>query len=339
MLLVGLSILILGLGYKIFKSLNWLDNPQKYGFDRDPVPYSFGLVVFVCFLVGLLWSLNFSDVMLSESSTVKLMYFVLASAGLVMMSFVDDRIGLSPFVRFVGQVVCASIVVLGGGVVIYEISLPLELGVVKLGFLGYVFSVVWIVLITNLMNFLDGVSALSSAVSFNGFLFLVGLAALPAVHMVEQNLVVLIGSIMAFLAFVSMLLEFEKPKVLIGDSGVMWFGFALAVLSMINGGKLATLGLVLIVPILDGLMIILLRILNLKKPWQGDFNHLHHLLIRHGWSRRKIVVMYFVFSMFLGSVAVLFWNSVMKFLILGLSIIGLITVILLIQKKYGDWSK
>lgn len=328
-LYILVSLIICVLGWFVFKKLNWLDNPKKYGFDREAVPYSFGIVLYVVFLVGVIWFGLFTQ----------LRIYLLGVSFLVLMSFLDDKFNLSPIFRFFWQIGCASIVVLGGGIGVKEFALPLNLGVVELGFLSSVVSIFWIVLVTNLMNFLDGVSGLSSGVSSNGFLFLMILAMVLGVSVQDQSLVFWVGGLMAWVAFIGLVLEFDSPKVLIGDSGTMWFGFSLAVLSMINGGKLATLGLVLIVPILDGVSIILLRLFNKRKPWEGDFNHLHHLLLRHGWSRRKIVLMYFLVSLFLGLLGILFWNSVMKFIILGLSIIGLMTVILWGHKRYGDWSR
>ncbi len=305
-----------------------MDKPKKYGFEREPVPYSFGFVLFLIFLIGVSLYISFSQEVLSV---------VVAAAGIVLMGLLDDRFGLSPVFRFVWQFVCAGLVVFGGAEIL-EVAVPFVDQTIVLGGLGVLVSVVWIVFLTNALNFLDGVSGLTSAVSFNAFLGLVGLALLPGVHTVSQDLVVGFGSLMMVVSLLGMVLEFDKPKVLIGDSGTMFFGFMLAVLSMLNGGKLATLGLVLIVPILDGVGVIVMRVLNKRKPWEGDFNHLHHLFLRAGLSRRMIVVMYGLISFVLAMVAIFYWNSVVKFLALGGCVIGLVFVILYNHKKYADWE-
>lgn len=315
------------IGFFLFRKFNILDDPKKYGFDRSPVPYGFGVILSLILLVGILFFLPISNQVIG----VLVGLFIL-----MVMTFVDDMVGLSPFLRFPIQALAAMCVVIGGGV-ISEVALPFGFGVVELGNFSYVLAVFWIVLITNLMNFLDGISGLSSGVSFGGFLGLVGLALLPGVHSVDQELVIVIGSILMGLSLVGFLLERGKPKLLLGDSGTMMFGFMLAVLSMINGGKLATLGLVLMVPLVDGVFVILARIKNKKLPWNGDFNHLHHLLLRHGYKPENIVLGYFTLSVVLALVSIYFWNSWVKFFALGLSFIGLLFVLIFGHKKYSKW--
>lgn len=327
-LYILVSALVVLFGMYFYKKLGLMDNPKKYGFKRDAVPYSFGVVLYLIFVMGLL-----SFGLLNSS----LLGIMLASFGIVLMGFVDDRFGLSPVFRFVLQFVFAGIVVFSGAEIL-EIALPLTDATLELKIFSSILSIVWIVFLTNILNFLDGVSGLTSGVSFSAFFALVGLALLPGVHDISQATVIGIGGLMMFITLVGLMLEIDSPKVLIGDSGTMFFGFMLAVLSMINGGKLATLGLVLIVPILDGLGVILMRIYNRRKPWEGDFNHLHHLLLRRGWTKKQIVFVYTFVSLILAFVAIFFWNSIVKFISLGFCVIGLVFVILYNHKKYADWK-
>lgn len=323
------ALFVLSIGYFLYKRLGLLDNPKKYGFDREAVPYGFGLVLYVLVALGALCFLSFSW---------ELFGILIGGFGISGMGFLDDRFDLPPLARILGQIVCASLVVIFGAEIL-EVAVPLTDSVLILGGLGFFVSVVWIVFLTNMLNFLDGVSGLTSTVSFNAYMALVGLAILPGVHVVDQNLVVVLGVLMMFVSFLASVLEFDRPKVLIGDSGTTFFGFMLAVLSMVNGGKLATLGLVLIVPIVDGVGVLLIRLLNKRKPWVGDLNHLHHLLLRSGFSRRNVVVLYGGLSFVLALVSIFFWNSVVKFLSLGLIVIGLVFVLLYNHKKYADWKK
>ena len=328
-LYAGLSLILLGLGFLFYKKLNLMDNPKRYGFDRDPVPYGFGLVLYCIFLLGIFFFGLYESGMLGV---------LVGSSGIVLMGFIDDRVSLSPILRLGLQFIFAGVVVFSGAEIL-ELALPFLGGTIELGVFGGIVSMVWIVFLTNMLNFLDGVSGLTSGVSMSSFVALVGLALLPGVHSVPQTIVIGFGLLMVFITFLGLVLEIDKPKVLIGDTGTMFFGFMLAVLSMVNGGKLATLGLVLIVPILDGLGVIVMRVIHRRKPWEGDFNHLHHLLLRSGYSRRIIVFGYTIFSLLMALVAIFFWNSGVKFVTLGLSVIGLVFVILYNHKKYADWNK
>jgi UDP-GlcNAc:undecaprenyl-phosphate GlcNAc-1-phosphate transferase len=238
---------------------------------------------------------------------------LLAATLLVGTCFVDDRIGLSPVVRLLVQVVAASLVVLGGTQIL-EVSNPFEVGVIELGVLGLFFSVFWIVALTNLMNFLDGVSGLSSGVSSVGFLILLMLSILPGMHTTDQSLVQVFALILFVIAFLSFLFEFPSPKFLIGDSGTMFFGFMLAVLAMLNGGKLATAALVLLIPLFDGAWVILRRVFSRKSPFKGDMGHLHHRLERLGFSKEAILFIYIGISFLFGLIAVFVWNTFFKVL-------------------------
>jgi len=166
--------------------------------------------------------------------------------------------------------------------------------------------------LSNLMNFLDGVSGLSSGVSSVGFLILLILAVAPGMHMVDQTMLQIMAISLFVIAFVGFLFEFPAPKFLLGDSGTMFFGFMLAVLSMINGGKLATAALVLLIPLFDGLWVVLRRIYDKKSPFKGDYKHLHHRLERIGMSKELILISYVVVSLLFGLIAIFVWNTFFK---------------------------
>lgn len=315
-LIVAFSVMTFG--SKIFAYFGVLDNPKKYGFDREAVPYSMGFFGCISFLILTLFFLDLSW---------QVGLILVASSLLVLTCFLDDRIGLSPFIRLVIQILAATIVVLGGTQILV-VSNPFESGAVfELGLIGLIFSVFWIVSLTNLVNFLDGVSGLSSGVSSVGFLILLMLSILPGMHSTDQSLVQVMSLILFVIAFVSFLFEFPSPKFLIGDSGTMFFGFMLAVLSMLNGGKLATAALVLLIPLFDGAWVILRRIFIGKSPFSGDFGHLHHRLERIGFSKQAILFTYIGISFLFGLIAVFVWNTFFKvvsllLLLSALSIIG-----------------
>ena len=177
-------------------------------------------------------------------------------------------------------------------------------------------SVFWILLLTNIMNFLDGVSGLTSGVSSVGFFILFILSLDTNLHLVDQSLLTSLSLIASIISFVGFVLELPllNPKVLLGDAGSMPMGFLLASLSMINGGKLATLGIVLLVPLFDGVFVILYRLYKGRSPLIGDQNHLHHKLLDKGFSRLQIISLYFVVTLVFGLMAIFAWNTYLKLL-------------------------
>ena len=322
---LGLS-MFLSLAYYFYVRFGLLDRPRKYGFDRKPVPYSFGLVLVLLFSF-------FSLTFLPLSS--KLISLVVATLGLSILCFIDDFKNLNPYLRLLFQFIFAYGVV-ASGVSVLEVSNPFGLNI-ELGFFSQVISVLWIVFLTNIMNFLDGVSGLTSGVSSIGFFTLMYLAMIPGLHVVDQSLLIPMAFLAGILSLVGFLLELplKNPKVLLGDSGSMCFGFLLACLSMINGGKLATLGIVLLIPIFDGLFVIFYRIYKGGSPVSKDMNHLHHKLLEKGLSRLSIVVLYMFLTFVFAFLSIFAWNSFLKFVTLILVIIFMSFFVYLTRKANG----
>ena len=78
-----------------------------------------------------------------------------------------------------------------------------------------------------------------------------------------------------------------------GDTGAMFFGLMLGVLTIYAGGKVATAFLVLGVPLIDVLFVVIRRLAKRTSPLKGNASneHLHHRLLAKKWSERKIIVL------------------------------------------------
>lgn len=324
---------------KLFPKLGLMDRPWKYGLSRKQIPYPGGVAVFAVFVVLTLLFVPFDNRLLA----------VLAGAGLlVLVSFLDDRFDLSPLLRLFVQFL-AVLIVLAAGVGIEGIANPLG-GFVALNqyrsefvLFGYPFEIVWladllvlvwVMVLINTLNWLDGLSGLSSGVSAIGFLVLFLLSIAPG-HLVDQTQVMYLSLILAILCFVFWLFDFPPAKVLLGDSGSMFFGFMLAVLSIFAGAKLATTFLLLGLPILDVIWVILRRIFVEKRsPVRGDLRHFHHRLLKAGLSERKaLFLIYFVCAAF-GFVA-LYLHSFSKLIAMFvLILIVLVLAFWVVRKEF-----
>jgi UDP-GlcNAc:undecaprenyl-phosphate/decaprenyl-phosphate GlcNAc-1-phosphate transferase len=80
-------------------------------------------------------------------------------------------------------------------------------------------------------------------------------------------------------------------------------GYLLALLSILSGAKLATLVIVLCVPMIDAVYVILRRMSQGKSPVWGDRGHFHHRLMDLGFSKRSIAYFYWMITLLLGLVA------------------------------------
>ena len=158
----------------------------------------------------------------------------------------------------------------------------------------FVFTVV-----TNSINLIDGLDGLAGSLS------LVILGAYGSWFMLagfEQAAYVclaIIGGIIAFLFF-----NWQPSRIFMGDTGALTLGLTCAAMSILfinfnfglapdHPAKLtsgvATSICVLIVPLSDTLRVFIIRILSGRSPFSADTNHLHHLLIRCGFTHSGVV--------------------------------------------------
>jgi UDP-GlcNAc:undecaprenyl-phosphate GlcNAc-1-phosphate transferase len=129
------------------------------------------------------------------------------------------------------------------------------------------------------------------------------LAIRPGFHVIDQTSLAIIIGITTASAFVFWLFDFHPPKLLMGDAGSTLLGFLLAVFAVFAGGKIATAFIVMGFPIFDVLLTVTRRIIQKKSPLKGDYQHLHHDLLRAGLSERKTVLVIYALSAMFGLTA------------------------------------
>ncbi len=257
----------------------------------------------------------------------RLLSVLFGASLLVIVCFFDDRYELSPYLRLAVQGVAVLMPVLAG-VGIEGIASPfgdfIPLNEYKSIFsiFGYSFEIVWladlvvifwVLVLINTLNWLDGLPGLVSGVSSIGFLVLF-LLSLGSWHVIDQTQVSYLSLILAVLAISFLFFDFPAPRMLLGDSGSMFFGYMLAILSIYAGGKLATTFLILGLPILDVIWVICRRMFVEKRsPMRGDLRHFHHRLIKAGLTQRQALVLIYCVCILFGFAA-LFLSSFTKLL-------------------------
>ncbi len=334
-LFVALFSLLLILGLKhIFQKLGLVDKPHEYGISRKPIPYSVGWV----FLPVTLLLTTFFVQQAGHTIDLKLFSVLLAGSLIMLVSFLDDRFRISPIIRLSFQIVAALLVV-WGGVHIQQLSNPfgepflldhysIEIFGQTIWLVSAALVVGWLVLSMNVMNWLDGVPGLASGVSTITF-FTLMLLSLQQFHVVDQTLVIMLSSGLASATFVFWFFDFSPPKLLMGDTGSMFLGFMIGIISILAGGKMATALLVMGFPVIDAFIVIGRRILKKQSPFKGDYTHLHHRLINSGFSERKTLVFIYVVCMLCGAVALFMPSTTTKMA----AFIGIALVMGFVQRK------
>ncbi|HOR01943.1 MAG TPA: MraY family glycosyltransferase [Candidatus Woesebacteria bacterium] len=236
----------------------------------------------------------------------------------------DDIKDISPLFRFLANILTALIVV-GSGIGIAYISNPISGGVFDLSFLKINFNflgnhsiwvisdliaIIWIVWCMNIVGWATGVDG-----QLPGFTaisaFFIGLIGFRySADITQWPVIILSGAVCgAYLGFLPF--NFFPQSIMPGYSGKSLAGFFLAVLSILSGAKMATLLFLLAIPMIDAVYTIIRRLIQRRPIYLGDGQHFHHQLLKHGFSRRSIALIYWAFSLVLGLIS-LFLNSSQK---------------------------
>lgn len=304
--LVTLALVLVAL--RFFPKWGLLDRPANYGLKRAPIPYYGGSAMFLGFVLS---------VLLFVRMDLSIAMMLCGALLIVVVSFVDDFRGLSPWFRLFVQVV-AAVLLVAGGIGIKSVSNPLGSpfvldswvfsidGFYQVSVFSALFTIIWVVAIVNTMNFLDGLNGLPSGVAAIAAFTLFLLSIRADIHFDSSSQVpVAMMSIILFgCAFAFWLFDFYPAKILMGDTGSMFLGYVLAVLAIFSGGKVATAFLVMGFPILDAGWVILRRIVSGKSPMKGDLKHLHHRLVEIGLTERKTLFLIYFLCAGFGGIAV-----------------------------------
>ncbi|HEX7042253.1 MAG TPA: MraY family glycosyltransferase [Patescibacteria group bacterium] len=294
----------------LIKRFGFVDDPKKHVhpaiLHTKIIPRAGGIPLFLGVFLGGIFSLPFD----------KTTFAIFLSAFIALIiGTLDDKYDISRYFRFGVNIFCALIVV-GAGVGIPFVTNPFG-GILHLDFLKITFSffgnhtiyllsdliaLLWIVWAMNMLNWskgvdgqMPGVVAISAIVI--GILSLRFSWADPHT-LLSANLSFLIaGASLGFLIY-----NFHPAKIFPGYGATAIY-LLLSVVAILSGAKLATAILVMGVPMADGLFTVIRRILSGKSPFWHDNLHLHHQLLRLGYSQRTISLFYYFVSAILGTVS------------------------------------
>ncbi|MEC9488535.1 MAG: MraY family glycosyltransferase [Halanaerobium sp.] len=277
-------------------ALRWgaVDRPDERRLNSTPVPTIGGLAIFLGFLVAVLISVPFSP---------KLMGIIMGGGLLIVIGLLDDLYELSAGIKLAGQILAACIA-LFYGIKIEFITNPLG-GMFYLSYWGAPLTVVWIVAIINAVNLIDGLDGLAS-----GVVTIASFTLLFVGWQEGQTFSVLLACAVAGSALGFLPINFNPASIFMGDTGSMFLGFMLAVISAEGALKSAAAATVLIpilalgFPIFDTLFAILRRHQNGQPIFEADCGHLHHRLLGLGLSQRQVAIIVYIISIGFGLAAI-----------------------------------
>jgi UDP-GlcNAc:undecaprenyl-phosphate GlcNAc-1-phosphate transferase len=214
----------------------------------------------------------------------RLIGILLGSLLLLAVGWYDDVRSASVSAKLAAQVAAAVLVFLFG-VRIEVLTNPVG-DVFRLGWLELPLTVLWLVVITNAYNLIDGIDGLAAA---TGITICIGMVLLytGTDSIGRLAIVALAGSLAGFLRH-----NFPPARIFMGDSGSQSVGFLLGALSLLSFAKATTLAALVLPLVVFGHPLVDLTYAVLRRYHRGqplgvaDREHLHHLLLDHGYSGR-----------------------------------------------------
>jgi UDP-GlcNAc:undecaprenyl-phosphate/decaprenyl-phosphate GlcNAc-1-phosphate transferase len=284
------------------------------------IPRAGGVPVFVAFLICTIVFIPISKA---------LIFILIAGFMLVILGLLDDKYDLSPYSRLVVNFLVAMIAISGGLGIPYisnPFGEPIQLAQPQIVFdffgthtiwiLADLLAVLWLVSLMNITNWSKGVDGQLPGFVAVACIFL-SLAtrkfspySIDASH-TRTLAMIAAGAFVGFLPW-----NFYPQKIMPGYGGGAFAGFILGILAILTFVKAGSLLLLLSIPILDGVCIVTRRIADGQNPFKGDANHLHHLLLRRGWSRQFIAIFYIVFTTLCGTLSLTLPNTITKLIVI-----------------------
>ena len=333
------SLLVTPLVRRLCQRFNLLDIPSdQRRLHRNATPRLGGVSVYIAVVVALS-ALPFVDNLLTQSlrNQASQLLLTLVPASLVLcLGIFDDLRGTNPTVKFIALGLIAALFFFMGGR-IEGIAIPF-IGSVNLPpVVSFIVTIIWLVGIANAFNLIDGVDGLASGAALFASLVILIISLAGDKPMMIVTALVICGALVGFLRY-----NFNPASIFLGDSGSLFVGFTLAALSVVGTQK-ATTAVAVITPILAfGLPVVdtgvtmTRRLISGHPVFQGDKEHIHHMLLARGWSQKHVVlVLYAVCAMF-GLLAAIFTQTSSPVTGLALFVIAVVVIVAVGHLRYHE---
>lgn len=285
----ALCALLTPLSLPLARWLGAVDIPDRRKRHARPTPRLGGVAVYAASSVALLL---FFPASVPASVAV-------AGGGLITaLGVSDDVFDLPPFIKLAAEG-AAALFPLFFGLTPRFLALSGGRGVALPPFIAVPLCLLWVLLLTNAINLVDGMDGLA-ATQAGVSAFALAAAGVAPVAMT------LSGAAFGFLPY-----NKSRAQVFMGDSGALFFGYALAIFSLGEEQVISPLlPFFFAVPLFDLFTVFFRRLFSHENPFRADEGHLHHRLERMGYGRQGVVLFLFFLSALTaaGAVAFLLWD-------------------------------
>lgn len=326
MMAMALSMAIIPLMMRLAPKVGMIDEPDPRKVHTAPIPRVGGLGIVIGALVPMFLWLPFTDLSIS---------IFLGSSILLIFGTWDDVTELGHYVKFVGQIAAACLVVYYGD--LYVSHFPMYSYETIPESIGRPFTVVAIVGMINAINHSDGLDGLAGGESLISLSVIAYLAFMFNSDLMLVISAATIGGIFGFLRFNS-----HPARVFMGDAGSQFLGFVLAVLVIIltqqvNSVLSPAIAILLLgLPVVDILAVFFLRAKHKMNLFKATRNHVHHRLLDIGFLHyESVMFIYTVQFVLVISAIFLMYENDLVVLLFYLAVCSSVFVFLTVSERRG----
>ncbi len=301
-----------------------VDQPRDRHQHAQPTSKFGGLALWGAFAVAVLVAQALPVARFDPMEVVRVTGLLLGGTLCFLFGILDDQFEFGPLPQYLAQLAAAAMAVIFQIFIQYVNNPFTDAQTDPWPHVVTVFvTVLWMGLMMNAVNFMDGVDGLAAGVACIAAAVLFFNAAFrlnPPQHSVSLLPLALIGATLGFLPF-----NFAPARVFMGSSGAMFLGYTLGALAIIGGAKMATILLVMGLPLLDLAWVAAGRLRAGRNPFTGDRTHLHHRLLDLGLTQRQIALGYWAFSAAFGALALATTSRLFK--LVALLVMGALALV------------
>lgn len=306
------TIALTPLARKLAIKLDAIDYPSARRVNMLPIPRMGGVAIFGGILAALVvagfgvYAFGWVDPFIDYNGIEVNYWGVLLGTVLIfLVGAVDDVVDLNPKAKMLGQIVAACVVA-GSGLLFSSIHNPFGEGYIEFGWVAYPLTVFYLVAFANVINLIDGLDGLAAGITGISAITILLFAVLTGRFDAALFSVILVGVCAGFLKS-----NFFPASIFMGDSGALLLGFSLGIISLFAVARSALFVSLLVpilaagVPILDTFFAIVRRKREHRPIDEADKGHIHHRLMRAGFSQRATVLIMWAWTALLAACGVI----------------------------------
>ena len=309
----GLSLILTPQAQRLGLKWHIVDVPRGRHLHPHSLSKFGGMAMYVSFTAAVIVAQFLPVVRTDGKEVIRLVGLLIGGSFLFVFGLLDDKYEFNAIVQYIAQIMAAAIAVVFL-IIIEQFNNPLT-GTLTPDW-PYVVTVTltlfWLGFMMNTVNWLDGLDGLAAGVCAVAALMIFIHAAFR-LDQVSVSLLplALLGAALGFLPY-----NFYPARVFMGTNGALFLGYTIGVLGIIGGAKVATVLLVMGLPLLDVVWQIVRRVSMGENPTRGDRGHMHYRLLDLGLSPRQIVFGYYVFCAIFGTIALVAASRLYKLIAL-----------------------